>query len=154
VNIAIGTDGAASNNRIDMLAELRLAALLAKGVAGDASAFGAPEALESATLAGARALGLDRSIGSIEVGKQADLVAFNLAAVETQPLYDVVSQIVYAAGREQVTDVWIAGKPVVHKRHALADSDGLLEKTLMAKVGAWQNRCRQVLLTSGAVSAG
>jgi 5-methylthioadenosine/S-adenosylhomocysteine deaminase len=154
VNIAIGTDGAASNNRIDMLSELRLAALLAKGVANDASAFGAPEALESATLGGARALGLDRSIGSIEVGKQADLVAFDLAVVETQPLYDVVSQIVYAAGREQVTDVWIAGKPVVHKRHALADSDGLLEKTLMASVGAWQNRCRQVLLTSGAVSAG
>jgi len=154
VNIAIGTDGAASNNRIDMLAELRLAALLAKGVANDASAFGAPAALESATLGGACALGLDRRIGSIEVGKDADLVAFDMAAVETQPLYDVVSQIVYAAGREQVTDAWIAGQPVVHKRHVLADSDGLLEKTLMASVGAWQNRCRQVLLTSGAVSAG
>ena len=151
VNIAIGTDGAASNNRMDMLAEVRLAALLAKGVAHDASVFGAREALESATWAGACALGLERSIGSLEVGKQADLAAFDLAAVETQPLYDVVSQIVYAAGREQVTDVWIAGKSVVHKRHAAADSDGQLEKTLMASVGAWQNRCRQVLLTSGAV---
>ncbi len=153
VNVAIGTDGAASNNRIDMLAELRLAALLAKGVAHDASVFGAPEALESATLGGARALGLDRSIGSIEVGKQADLVAFDLAAVQTQPMYDVVSQIVYAAGRDQVTDVWIAGAPVVHKRHARADHDGLFEKTLMASVAAWQNRCRQVLLTGGIVSA-
>ncbi len=95
--------------------------------------------------------GSNARIGSIEIGKQADLVAFDLAAVETQPLYDVVSQIVYAAGREQVTDVWIAGKPVVHKRQALADSDGQFEKTLMASVGAWQNRCRQVLLTSGAV---
>ena len=137
-----------------MLAELRLAALLAKGLARDATAFSAPAALESATLGGACALGLDRRIGSIEVGKDADLVAFDMAAVETQPLYEVVSQIVYAAGREQVTDVWIAGKPVVHKRHVLADSDGLLEKTLMASVSAWQNRCRQVLLTSGAVSAG
>ena len=153
VNIAIGTDGAASSNRIDMLAELRLAALLAKGVARDATAFGAPEALESATLGGARALGLDRSVGSIEVGKQADLAAFDLAAIETQPLYDAVSQIVYAAGREHVSEVWIAGKPVVHKRQVLADSGGQLEKTLMASVGAWQNRCRQVLLTGGAVSA-
>src|SRR5688572_16470359 len=151
VNIALGTDGAASNNRIDILGELRLAALLAKGVARDASAFGACEALESATWSGACALGLERNIGSIEVGKQADLAAFDLAAVETQPLYDVVSQIVYAAGREQVTDVWIAGKAVVHKRQPLADSEGELEKTLMASVGAWQNRCRQVLLTSGAV---
>ncbi|MDQ3188333.1 MAG: TRZ/ATZ family hydrolase [Pseudomonadota bacterium] len=151
VNVAIGTDGAASNNRIDMMAEVRLAALLAKGVAHDASAFSAPEALESATLGGARALGLDRRIGSIEIGKEADLVAFDLSSVETQPLYDVVSQIVYAAGREHVSNVWIAGKPVVRKRHVVADSDGSLEKTLLASVSAWQNRCRQVLLTSGAV---
>ncbi|MEP6609172.1 MAG: TRZ/ATZ family hydrolase [Burkholderiaceae bacterium] len=154
VNIAIGTDGAASNNRIDMLAELRLAALLAKGVAHDATAFSAPEALESATLGGACALGLDRRIGSIEVGKEADLVAFDLAPVETQPLYDVISQIVYAAGREQVSDVWVAGKRVVRKRQAVIDSDGSIEKSLMASVSAWQNRCRQVLLTSGAASAG
>lgn len=153
VNIAIGTDGAASNNRIDMLAELRLAALLAKGIAHDASAFSAPEALQASTLGGACALGLDRRIGSIEVGKEADLVAFDLSAIETQPIYDVVSQIAYAAGREQVSDVWIAGKPVVHKRQVLADSEGMLEKRLMASVGAWQNRCRQVLLTSGAASA-
>ena len=151
VNIAIGTDGAASNNRVDLLAELRLAALLAKGVAGDASVFGAALALESATLGGARALGIDRRIGSIEAGKEADLVAFDLSAVETQPLYDVTSQIVYAAGREQVSDVWVAGKPVVRKRQPIANIDGALEKSLMAAVGAWQNRCRQVLLTSGAV---
>ena len=150
VNIAIGTDGAASNNRIDLLAEMRLAALLGKGVAGDASALPASAVLESATLGGARALGLERRIGSIEINKEADLIAFDLSAVETQPLYDVVSQIVYAAGREQVSDVWVAGKPVVRKRQALANIDGALEKSLMATVGAWQNRCRQVLLTSGA----
>ena len=151
VNIAIGTDGAASNNRVDLLSELRLAALLAKGVAADASAFGAAQALESATLGGARALGLDRRIGSIEAGKEADLAAFDLSPVETQPLYHVVSQIVYAAGREQVSDVWVAGKHVVRKRQALANIDGAVEKSLMATVGAWQNRCRQILLTSGAV---
>ncbi|MGH6609088.1 MAG: amidohydrolase family protein, partial [Burkholderiaceae bacterium] len=153
VNIAIGTDGAASNNRIDMLAELRLAALLAKGVTRDASVFDACAALEAATFGGARALGLDRRIGSIEAGKEADLVAFDLSSVETQPTYDVVSQIAYAAGREQVTDVWVAGEPVVHKRQVLADIGGSLEKSLMAKVAAWQNRCRQILLTSGAASA-
>ena len=151
VNIAIGTDGAASNNRIDLLAEMRLAALMAKGVVHDASAFGASAALESATLGGACALGLDRRIGTIEAGKEADLVAFDLSSVETQPTYDALSQIVYAAGREQVSDVWVAGKSVVHKRQLLADNDGQIEKTLMPKVAAWQNRCRQVLLTSGAV---
>jgi 5-methylthioadenosine/S-adenosylhomocysteine deaminase len=151
VNVAIGTDGAASNNRIDLLAEMRLAALIAKGVAHDASAFGASAALESATLGGACALGLDRRIGTIEAGKEADLVAFDLSSVETQPTYDALSQIVYAAGREQVSDVWVAGKSVVHKRQLVADNDGQIEKTLMPKVAAWQNRCRQVLLTSGAV---
>lgn len=146
VNIAIGTDGAASNNRVDMLAELRLAALLAKGAAGDASALPAPAVLEAATLAGARALGLHGQIGSIEVGKQADLVAFDLAHPETQPLYDVISHLVYAAGREQVSDVWVAGDRVVTARqpiHASTPND------IIAAVGAWQNRCRQVLLTSG-----
>ncbi len=113
VNIAIGTDGAASNNRLDMVAELRLAALLAKGVAHDASAFGAAKRLKARPEAAPAHSGSNGSIGSIEVGKQADLVAFDLSPVETQPLYDVVSQIVYAAGREHVTDVWIAGKPVV-----------------------------------------
>ncbi|MEO8188639.1 MAG: amidohydrolase family protein, partial [Burkholderiaceae bacterium] len=111
-------------------------------------------AIQAATVINAEVLGWQDQIGSIEAGKQADLVAFDLAAIETQPLYDVVSQIVYAAGREQVSEVWVAGKRVVHKRHALADSDGQLQKSLMASVGAWQNRCRQVLLTSGTVPAG
>jgi len=151
VNLALGTDGAASNNRIDMLAELRLAALLAKGVAGDAGVFGAAEALEAATLGGARALGLERRIGSIEAGKEADLAAFDLSAIETQPLYEVVSQLVYAAGREQVSDVWVAGDHVVQKRQLLWDRDAAIEKSLMAAVSAWQNRCRQVLQTTGAI---
>jgi 5-methylthioadenosine/S-adenosylhomocysteine deaminase len=151
VNLALGTDGAASNNRIDMLAELRLSALLAKGVAGDAGVFGAAEALEAATLGGARALGLERRIGSIEVGKEADLAAFDLSAIETQPLYEVVSQLVYAAGREQVSDVWVAGDHVVQKRQLFCDRDAAIEKSLMATVSAWQNRCRQVLQTTGAI---
>lgn len=146
INLAIGTDGAASNNRVDMLSELRLAALLAKGAAGDASVLPAPIALEAATLGGAHALGLQDRIGSIEPGKEADLVAFDLAPPETQPLYDVISHLAYSAGREQVTDVWVAGQRVVEGRQIL---QGSAQSDLMPKVTAWQNRCRQVLLTSG-----
>ena len=147
VNLAFGTDGAASNNRVDMLSELRLAALLAKGAAGDASVLPAPAVLDAATLGGARALGLQHRIGSIEPGKEADLVAFDLAPPETQPLYDVISHLVYSAGREQVSEVWVRGQRVVEARQVLSAA---AHADLMPKVRAWQNRCRQVLLTSGA----
>jgi 5-methylthioadenosine/S-adenosylhomocysteine deaminase len=147
INLAIGTDGAASNNRVDTLAEMRLAALLAKGAAGDASALPAPAALEAATLGGARALGLAARIGSIEVGKDADLTAVDLAQPETQPLYNVISHLVYSAGREQVTDVWVAGQRVVRARQTTTDSG---HPDPVSAINAWQNRCRQVLLTSGA----
>jgi len=109
VNLAIGTDGCASNNDLDMFGEMRTAALLAKGVSGDASAFDAAFALQAATLNGARAIGLGERIGSIAPGKQADLVAVRLDALETQPVYHPLSQLVYATGRQQVSDVWIAG---------------------------------------------
>ena len=110
VNVAIGTDGCASNNDLDMFGEMRTAALLAKGVAGDASAFDAAYTLRAATLNGARALGLADRIGSIEAGKQADLVAVALDEPETQPLYHAISQLVYAASRRQVSNVWVAGE--------------------------------------------
>ncbi|HJO34891.1 MAG TPA: TRZ/ATZ family hydrolase [Gammaproteobacteria bacterium] len=109
-SLALGTDGAASNNDLDMFGEMRTAALLAKGVAGDAAAMPAAEVLRMATLGGARALQLDEQIGSLEVGKAADLIAVDLAPVETQPVFDPVSQLVYSAGRQQVTDVWVAGR--------------------------------------------
>ncbi len=112
-NIAIGTDGAASNNRLDMFQELRTAALLAKAVANDAAALPAHAALRAATLGGAIALGLDARIGSIEAGKAADLAAVRLDALELSPLFDPVSQLVYAAGREHVSHVWVAGRPAV-----------------------------------------
>jgi 5-methylthioadenosine/S-adenosylhomocysteine deaminase len=147
INLAFGTDGAASNNRVDMLSELRLAALLAKGGAGDASVLAAATALEAATLGGARALGLQHRIGSLEAGKEADVVAFDLSPPETQPLYDVVSHLVYSAGREQVSDVWVAGRRVVEERQPVEAST---HADLMPSVAAWQNRCRQVLLTVGA----
>jgi 5-methylthioadenosine/S-adenosylhomocysteine deaminase len=136
VNVALGTDGAASNNDLDLLGEMRTAALLAKGVAGDATALPAHTALRMATLNGARAFGLDDRIGSIVPGKSADLAALDLSAVATQPVYDPVSHLVYAAGREQVTDVWIHGKRVLARR-ALTTLD---EDAVLARARAWRER--------------
>lgn len=129
VNLALGTDGCASNNDLDMFGELRTAALLAKGVAGDAAAFDDAFALRAATLNGAKALQLDAKIGSIEVGKRADLVAVKLDEVETQPLYNVISHLAYAVSRRQVSDVWIDGVCKLSEG-ALVDFDlaGVLEK--------------------------
>jgi 5-methylthioadenosine/S-adenosylhomocysteine deaminase len=136
VNIAIGTDGAASNNDLDMFGELRSAALLAKAVAEDASAFDAFTTLRAATLGGARALGFDHLVGSIEAGKQADLVCVDLGALETQPLHHVVSQLVYACGRHQVGDVWIAGRRRLRERE-LVDMD---TQAIVANVRQWRER--------------
>jgi 5-methylthioadenosine/S-adenosylhomocysteine deaminase len=136
VNLAIGTDGAASNNDLDMVGETRSAALLAKAVAEDAAAFDAATALHAATLGGARALGFDHLVGSIEPGKQADLVCIDLGGLETQPLHHVVSQLVYASGRHQVTDVWIAGRRRLRER-ALVDMD---VAAIVANARQWRDR--------------
>jgi len=136
VNVALGTDGAASNNRLDMLGELRSASLLAKGVSGDPCALPAAQALRMATLSGARALGLDHAIGSLEVGKLADLVAVDLSALGTQPIYDPLSQLVYASQRSQVSDVWVGGRHLVRQGELTTlDSD-----ELRASASAWRAR--------------
>jgi 5-methylthioadenosine/S-adenosylhomocysteine deaminase len=109
INIGIGTDGAASNNRLDMFAEMRLAALLAKGASGDASVLSAQTALRMATINAAKALGLDERIGSIEIGKEADLIAVRIGSPETMPCFDPISHLVYVSGREHVTHTWVAG---------------------------------------------
>lgn len=116
VNVAIGTDGAASNNDLDLLGETRTAALLAKAVAGSATALDAHRALRMATLNGARALGLDDHTGSLEIGKFADMVAFDLSRLAQQPVYDPVSQLIYASGRDCVRHVWVGGKQLVDNR--------------------------------------
>jgi len=144
-NLGLGTDGAASNNRLDLLAEGRLAALLAKGASGDAATAPAAAVLEALTLGGARALGLAGRIGSIEPGKEADIVAFDLGDAETQPCFDPISQLVYALGREQVSDVWVAGARVVRKRQVIDVSGASLTQSIMAPLPAWQNRARQLL---------
>jgi 5-methylthioadenosine/S-adenosylhomocysteine deaminase len=136
VNLAIGTDGCASNNDLDMFGELRTAALLAKAVAADARALDAASALHAATLGGARALGWESRIGSIEAGKEADLVAVRLDMIETEPMYDVVSQLVYAASRHQVSDVWIAGQRKLRDRVLVELDPG----EILAKARRWRER--------------
>jgi 5-methylthioadenosine/S-adenosylhomocysteine deaminase len=136
VNLALGTDGAASNNRLDLFQEMRSAALLAKAVARDAAAMPAHAALQAATLGGAKALGLEERIGSIAAGKSADLAAVALDGLELQPVYDVVSHLVYACGREHVTDVWVGGERVVRDR-TLTRLD---LSDLQGRVGLWQTK--------------
>ena len=143
VNVAIGTDGCASNNDLDMFGETRTAALLAKAVAEDASAFDAATALHAATLGGARALGFEAKIGSIEPGKQADLVCVDLGQIETQPLHHVVSQLIYATGRHHVSDVWIAGRAKLRER-MLVDMDAA---ALVANARQWRERIAAIRLT-------
>ncbi|WP_066096322.1 TRZ/ATZ family hydrolase [Xanthomonas massiliensis] len=138
VNLAIGTDGCASNNDLDMFGELRTAALLAKAVARDATALDAATTLRAATLGGARALGMGERIGSIEPGKQADLVVVDLSALETQPLHHVLSQLAYAVGRQHVSDVWIAGRPKLRRRE-LVDMD---VAAIVANARQWRHRIR------------
>jgi len=132
INVALGTDGAASNNDLDLLGETRTAALLAKAVANDAAALPAHQALRMATLNGAAALGLAAETGSLAVGKSADVVAIGLEHIESLPIYNPVSDLVYAAGRQQVTDVWVAGRQVLKRRELLTlDAAEIREKTLI-----------------------
>jgi 5-methylthioadenosine/S-adenosylhomocysteine deaminase len=136
VNVGLGTDGAASNNRLDLFGEMRLAALLAKCGSGDAEVLPAWQALEMATINGARALGMDAEIGSIETGKLADMVALDMTQPETQPCYDVISHLVYAGGREQVSHVWVGGETLLESGLLMKFNSGeVLERTK-----AWQKR--------------
>ncbi|CAM5365118.1 TRZ/ATZ family hydrolase [Pseudomonas fragi] len=136
VNVAVGTDGAASNNDLDLLGETRTAALLAKAVAGSATALDAHRALRMATLNGARALGIESDTGSIEIGKAADLVAFDLSGLAQQPVYDPVSQLIYATGRDCVKHLWVGGKQLLDDRRLTR----LDEQQLCATVRAWGER--------------
>ena len=136
INVALGTDGAASNNTLDLLAEMRVAALLAKAVSGNAGALNAHQALRMATLNGARALGLQDKTGSLEAGKLADLVSINLSALSAQPVYDPVSQLVYACHGGAVDHVWVGGKQLVHNRQLLRmDSEAI-----RARASQWRAR--------------
>jgi len=116
INVAIGTDSCASNNKLDMLAEMRTTALLAKVVSTDPTAVGATTALRMATLNGARAIGQASRTGSLVAGKSADFIALDMGEIESLPMYDVQSHLVYVAERSQVTDVWVHGRRLLAER--------------------------------------
>jgi len=136
INVGLGTDGAASNNRLDLFGEMCLASLLAKGTSGDASALPAREVLRMATLNGAIALGLSHEIGSITAGKAADLCAVNLGSLEMKPCFDPVSHLIYVAGRESVSHVWVAGKCCVDHKTLPNPAQNDLDSA----IALWQNK--------------
>ncbi|BAO45048.1 TRZ/ATZ family hydrolase [Thiolapillus brandeum] len=136
VNVALGTDGAASNNDLDMLGEMKTAALLGKGVAQNPEALPAARVLAMATINAARALGLEQETGSLKTGKAADITAIDLGPLETRPLFDPVSHIVYAAGREQVSDVWVNGCHLLQERTLMR----MDHARLLANAGQWQEK--------------
>ncbi len=136
INVALGTDGAASNNDLDMFGEMRTAALLGKGVAGNASAVTAEETLAMATINGARAIGLGDEIGSLVPGKIADITCVDMNNPATQPVHHPISLLVYSASRDQVSDVWVGGEQLLEDRHFIhAEQAEILERA-----AAWQRR--------------
>lgn len=139
VNVALGTDGAASNNDLDMLGEMRTAAFIGKAVAQEDTAVSAADALRMATLNGAKALQWENETGSLEVGKSADIIAINLNDLNTQPVYNPISQIVYAAHQHQVTDMWIQGRPIMRERELKT----LDETAILTKTKEWQKKIRK-----------
>lgn len=138
INVALGTDGAASNNDLDMLGELKTAALLAKAVSNNPAALDAHSALRMATLNGARALGIDDQVGSLEIGKQADIAAIDLGDLDVQPIYNPVSQLVYTNAGQRVSHLWVNGKCLMRERELLT----LNERELHSKVRQWQEKIK------------
>jgi 5-methylthioadenosine/S-adenosylhomocysteine deaminase len=144
VNLALGTDGAASNNNLDLLAESRSAALLAKGFAADPCVLDAFETLEMLTINGARALGKEHHLGSVEAGKLADLCAIRLDSLQTTPMYDVVSHLIYAASSQQVSHVWVGGRMLLQDQQFLHINTG----DIMQRANDWARR----ITSQGSVS--
>ena len=136
INVAIGTDSAASNNDLDLFGELKTAALLAKAVADDASVLDAHAALRMATINGAKALGWDDQIGSLEAGKSADMIAVEISSLSQKPLYNPASQLVYSNAGSQVTHSWVAGKALLRERSLVT----LDEENLIRRADAWRNQ--------------
>ena len=139
VNVALGTDGAASNNDLNMISEMHSASLLAKAVSQDATALSAIQTVKMATINGAKALGIDDNTGSLEAGKFADVIAIDFSSLEMQPVYDPVANLVYSANREQVSDVWVAGRHLLKDRQLTT----LDEQELLSKTQQWNDKISQ-----------
>jgi len=140
INICLGTDGAASNNDLDMFGEMRTAALLSKGVSGDASSCNAEQSLRMATINGAKALGLSDKIGSLEVGKKADVIAIDFSQLNSQPVYDPIAQLVYATNSMQVSHVWINGEQKLMD-YQLTDIDAV---EIISTAQQWQVKIQEL----------
>jgi 5-methylthioadenosine/S-adenosylhomocysteine deaminase len=136
INVALGTDGAASNNDLDLFGELKTAAMLAKAVSGDPTTLDAHAALRMATINGAKALGWDHEIGSLEPGKSADIIAIKMDSIPQQPLYNPESQLVYTNVGHQVSHSWVAGKPLLAESELLT----LNPQSLIQSAGDWRNK--------------
>jgi len=134
LNVALGTDSVASNNDLNMLSEMRLASLLAKVSTLDPVCLNTDETLALATSHGAKALGIENKVGTLATGKSADFIAMNLDAIETLPVNDPLVQIIYSSARQQVTDVWVAGKQLLKNKELLT----LDEDELKAKARRWK----------------
>lgn len=134
INVAIGTDGAASNNDLDLFSELRTAALIAKANTSDSTALPAMQALEMATIKGAQTLGLGNAIGSLETGKYADVIALDLNRIDAQPCYDIPSLLTYSNCANWVEHVWVNGKQLVKNRELLT----LDTQAILANTQRWQ----------------
>ncbi|MDI1299487.1 TRZ/ATZ family hydrolase [Methylotenera sp.] len=139
VNVGLGSDGAASNNRLDIFAEMRLSALLAKGLSEDATVIPAHQALEMATINAAKAMGLEDKVGSIEIGKLADLTAVKLSEPIINPCYDPISHLVYTCGREHVSHTWVAGE-LRYSNGLYANIEPLELKEI---INTWQPKLQQ-----------
>lgn len=136
VNVALGTDGSASNNDLSMLGEMHTASLLGKGISQNASALNAMQTVRMATINGAKALGLEQKTGSLEPGKYADIIALDFSALEMQPVYNPIANLIYSSSREQVTDVWVAGKHLLKDRQLTT----LNEQEIMQKCQLWNDK--------------
>ncbi|MDH3977302.1 MAG: TRZ/ATZ family hydrolase [Gammaproteobacteria bacterium] len=139
INVALGTDGAASNNDLDMMGEMRTAALLGKGVSGDAASVSAEDVLAMATINGARAIGLGEITGSLEIGKRADMTCIDFSQPATQPVHHPISTLVYSATRDQVSDVWVEGNALLLDRALVNDP----QKEILERASAWQRRLKE-----------
>ena len=142
INVGLGTDGAASNNDLNIQGEMKTAAMLAKAVAEDAAALPAWQALEMATIGSAKSLGIDDQVGSLDVGKWADMQAVNLSQLGQNPLYDPISQLVYTDSSRATEYVWVEGKALLVKGQ-LSEASGLNEERLIANAVQWQKKISQ-----------
>ena len=139
INIAIGTDSVASNDKLDLLGEARLAAMLGKAVSGEPTSMKVEDILYAATMGGARAIGWDDRIGSLQAGKDADLIAVDLSGVNTVPVFDAHTQLLYSAGREDISHVWVDGKLVV-KKQQLVSLRKMTDNKAHEVAKKWQNK--------------